>query len=167
MALTRINNQALTGITAAGLPSGSVLQVKQTMSTARATTTSGTLTDFLTVSITPSSTSSKILVDVKMYVGTNWWNNRTLFAIARDSTVITGNSGNLWPWQYGADSGNAPSEFCFNSATVLDSPATTSSITYKAQLRSQDGSTTVAMNGNHGSSSNYGQSTITVMEIAG
>lgn len=154
-------------LTAADMPTGSVLQVKQTINSNRGTVTSATLTDFITVSITPTSTSSKILVEVKMYVGATWWNNRTVFAIARDSTVITGNSGNIWPWQYGADSNNASSELCYNTACVLDSPSTTSAITYKAQLASQDGSKTVAMNGNYSSSSNYGQSSITVMEIAG
>ena len=156
-----------TTVPSSKMPTGSVLQVKQTVSSARATVTTATLSDFLTVSITPTSTSSKILVEVKMYVGSTWWNNRTVFAIARDSTVITGNSGNIWPWQYGADSNNASNELCYNTACVLDSPSTTNAITYKAQLASQDGSKTVAMNGNHSSSSNYGQSSITVMEIAG
>lgn len=156
-----------TTVPSSKMPTGSVLQVKQTVSSARATVQTATLSDFLTVSITPTSTSSKILVEVKMYVGSTWWNNRTVFAIARDSTVITGNSGNIWPWQYGADSNNAANELCYNTACVLDSPSTTSAITYKAQLASQDGSKTVAMNGNHSSSSNYGQSSITVMEIAG
>ena len=156
-----------TTVPSSKMPTGSVLQVKQTLSSARATVTTATLSDFLTVSITPTSTSSKILVEVKMYVGSTWWNNRTVFAIARDSTVITGNSGNIWPWQYGADSNNASNELCYNTACVLDSPSTTNAITYKAQLASQDGSKTVAMNGNHSSSSNYGQSSITVMEIAG
>ena len=154
-------------LTASDMPAGSVLQVKQTINSNRGTVTSNTLTDFITVSITPTSTSSKILVEVKMYVGSTWWNNRTVFAIAMDSTVITGNSGSIWPWQYGADSNNSPNELCYNTACVLDSPSTTSAITYKAQLASQDGSKTVAMNGNHSSSSSYGQSSITVMEIAG
>lgn len=154
-------------LTAADMPTGSVLQVKQTVNSARTTVTSSTLTDFITVSITPTSTSSKILVEVKMYVGAQWWNNRTKFAIVRDSALITYNSGNLWPWQYGADSGNSPYEMCFNTANVLDSPSTTNAITYKAQLASQDGSKTVTMNGNYGHSTNYGQSSITVMEIAG
>ena len=156
-----------TTVPSSKMPTGSVLQVKQTINSNRGTVQSATLTDFITVSITPTSTSSKILVEVKMYVGATWWNNRTVFAIARDSTVITGNSGNIWPWQYGADSNNASNELCYNTACVLDSPSTTNAITYKAQLASQDGSKTVAMNGNHSSSSNYGQSSITVMEIAG
>lgn len=156
-----------TTVPSSKMPTGSVLQVKQTINSNRGTVQSATLTDFITVSITPTSASSKILVEVKMYVGSTWWNNRTVFAIARDSTVITGNSGNIWPWQYGADSNNASNELCYNTACVLDSPSTTNAITYKAQLASQDGSKTVAMNGNHSSSSNYGQSSITVMEIAG
>lgn len=156
-----------TTVPSSKMPTGSVLQVKQTINSNRGTVQSATLTDFITVSITPTSASSKILVEVKMYVGATWWNNRTVFAIARDSTVITGNSGNIWPWQYGADSNNASNELCYNTACVLDSPSTTNAITYKAQLASQDGSKTVAMNGNHSSSSNYGQSSITVMEIAG
>ena len=147
---------------------GHVLQVKETKSTTRTTTSSTSYVDFLTVSITPSSTSSKILIDARLYVGTNWWNNRSKFAIARDSTIITGNSGDLWPWQYGADSGNSVYEFMLNTVILLDSPATTSAITYKAQLANQNSGTTLAMNGNYQTSgSSYGQSTIIVMEIGG
>jgi hypothetical protein len=55
-----------------------------------------------------------------------------------------------------------------NTVILLDSPATTSAITYKAQLANQNSGTTLAMNGNYQTSgTSYGQSTIIVMEIGG
>jgi hypothetical protein len=61
MALIKLNNQSLTAVTSGGLPSGTVLQVVQTLITTGASITSTTHVDSaLTVNITPSSTTSKI-----------------------------------------------------------------------------------------------------------
>ena len=67
MALTRINNQALTNVTSAGLPSGTVLQVQSTTDNTEISYTCGTTPynySELNTSIIPSSTSSKILVQL-------------------------------------------------------------------------------------------------------
>ena len=45
MALTRVNNQALTNVTSAGLPTGSVLQAKTATKTDTQSTTSNSFTD--------------------------------------------------------------------------------------------------------------------------
>ena len=88
MALTRVNNQALSNITSAGLPSGSVLQAKTATKTDTQSTTSNSFTDItgLSVSITPSSTNSKILVLCTVCMSSTfyWCPVRVL----RDSTQI-------------------------------------------------------------------------------
>lgn len=167
MPLTRINNQSLANVTSAGLPSGTVLQVKQAKSSAAVNTSSTSFEDFLTVSITPSSTTSKILVTANLCIGTRWWNNTPYFRIIRDSTSISGNSGETWPFQYGADSGNTDYEMVNYHLELLDSPSTTSVITYKAQVKSQNTTYSAYMNRNYAQSNLRGESYITVMEIAG
>lgn len=66
MALTRVNNQALTNITSAGLPSGSVLQVVQaTTATNYPNITSTSFVELSTdlrCTITPTSANSQLLV---------------------------------------------------------------------------------------------------------
>ena len=67
MGLTRINNQALTDVTSAGLPtkSGSVIQVKHALSTTQMNAfTSDTWVDAtgFSVTITPTSASSKFYI---------------------------------------------------------------------------------------------------------
>ena len=70
MALTKLNNQSLSAVTSAGLPTGTVLQVLSTVKTDTFDTNS-TMEDVtgLSVTITPSSSSNKILilVDVNSY----------------------------------------------------------------------------------------------------
>ena len=76
MALTRLNNQALTGITSAGLPSGCVIAAEYARKTDHQTFTSTSFADVtgLTVTMTPASTGSKFLVTASVYLGTRWWN---------------------------------------------------------------------------------------------
>lgn len=170
MTLIRANSRTLTGVSlpADNMPSGSVLQVQQTKSSAAVSTNSTSFQDFLTVSITPSATTSKILVTANLYIGTRWWNNNPNFQIARDSTVISANSSDAWPYQFGADSSNNEYEMVSYHLELLDSPSTTSAITYKAQVKSQSTSYYVYMNRNYAQSSILrGESYITVMEIAG
>ena len=167
MGLTRINNQALPTLENNKLPSGTVLQVQQTKSSSALSSNATTFGDFLTVSITPTSTNSKILVTANLCVGTKWWNNQGRFRIVRDSTTISANSTVGWPWQFGADDGNDGYEMINYHLQLLDSPSTTSEITYKAQMHSQSSSYYVHMNRHNQSSTAHGESYITVMEIAG
>ena len=61
-------------ILSGSLDSGKVLQVKQTLITTGAPITSTTHVDsVLTVNITPSSTTSKIMVNVNGYYGIHFW----------------------------------------------------------------------------------------------
>jgi hypothetical protein len=98
MALTRIGlNQSInlasnvTGTLPSGnLPAGSILQVVQTYKTDVFSTTSESLVDItgMTASITPSSTSNKVLVFLNLAVGSSTTANRTMIQLMRDSTNI-------------------------------------------------------------------------------
>ena len=167
----------LTGtIAAARLPAGSVLQVVSTTKTDVFTTTSTSFVDVtgFSVSITPSSASSKILVMVSFYMSSNSGGGYPQARILRDSTAIyigdasgsrtqalTNTGGGLFT----SDAGTG-----FNiSAQFVDSPATTSSTTYKIQLR-QNAGNTARINASGNNADDGGgvrtASSITVMEIA-
>ena len=118
-------------INKASLPTGSVLQVVQA-SSAGGSTASLTFTDMgLSASITPTSNTSKILVQVNGIVRAAVV-LRAGFSIVRGSTNI----------QSATEYVILPSANLTNNSyylTVLDSPATTSSTTYKVQFQTNTG----------------------------
>lgn len=158
-------------ITASQLPAGSVLQVVQTIKTDTFSTTSGSLTDItgMSVSITPSSASNKILVQYSL--GLVQPSSPAVFGVAllSGSTVIgagaTAGSRRLVS-SSGIFEGDRGSGQVF---TFLDSPATTSSTTYKLQIYI-NGGLTIYVNRSatdlDNTTYNRTASTITVMEIA-
>ena len=124
---------------------GKVLQVVQATYSTATTVTSLTMTDTgLSGTITPSSATSKILVLVAQPI---WMDRITSLAgmnlrLMRDSTRIYGSADT---GQGGADSGYSQAsgstriQMRWNyTITYLDSPATTSAITYKTQFNVQD-----------------------------
>ena len=141
-----------------------VLQVVTTTKTDFFTTTSGSLVDItnFNVSITPSSSSSKILVLANWLCGVS---TDTLigFTLFRGSTAInqsTGGSTNFSNINYSASANYVMNQ----SLNFLDSPATTSATTYKLQMST--GAGTATFNRTGGSVLNGGASNITVMEIS-
>jgi len=197
MPITINGTGSITGLTAGGLPDGSVtaadiessldltgktvtlpsgtggkiLQVVQTVKTDTTSTTSTSFTDIsgLSVSITPSSTSSKILVIPDLALS----NNSIMYArLLRDSTVIyAGSSGThnvLWGG-YAGDPGGGVFDYglMIVNRTILDSPATTSAVTYKCQYKTYSNS--IFLNSTRHLNNAYDihtQSSITVMEVA-
>ena len=129
------------GLSWAGVTTGKILQVVQTTDTGRRDSTSATYVDTVnTASITPSSSSNQVLVIV--YEGQCYKNaNDTQldFQLLRGSTSIFTYAG----LNIGAvvDSTNP-------TIVYLDSPATTSSTTYKTQFRNRDAAGTVSVNDN-------------------
>lgn len=111
--------------------SGSVLQVVQGTDSTTRSTTSGTFSDTnLSVTITPSSTSSKVLV-TWTHTCTSQSNNsiRGAIRLLRNGTVIAS-----WnPVTY-VNTGQPNGDSSCSSATYLDPPATTSAVTYKTQF---------------------------------
>ena len=158
MALIKIGSNGLdTGV------GGKVLQVVQSSTTTQVVTTTTTTTDTgLSASITPSSTSSKILVLVNQSVYNNSSSSIASGSIflVRGSTTI-GSTGNYMLWNATYVSGSPQnSELGIPySITYLDSPSTTSSITYKTQQKLRDGNQMDTQN------DNIHTSYITLMEI--
>lgn len=122
MGLTRINHNTL--------PSGSVLQVVQNESGNQFAPSSGAATwqdSGYTVTITPKSTSNKILVSLVCH-GIIRNSGVIGIKLLRGTTEIwetDGYSSDANDWQH--------TNFSF---TYLDSPATTSATTYKVQMYS-------------------------------
>ena len=110
---------------------GKVLQVVNAHTGTQVTSNSATYTDTtLTASITPSSTSSKILVLVQQSFGKSGADTYGNIRVYRDSTEI---GGTIIGRKIADtdDSGKSQSVFSF---TILDSPSSTSALTFKTQF---------------------------------
>ncbi len=114
-----------------------VLQVVQTVKTDTFTLSSTTFTDVtgLSVTITPSSTTSKILVLVDMKMNGRGGLVSAQARLMRDSTAVyigdTAGSRQRATSNAVGDAENAQS----SNSVYLDSPATISAVTYKMQIR--------------------------------
>ena len=150
------------------------VQVISTTKTDTFTTSSSSFTDVtgLTVSITPTSSSSKILV---LYdVGLSCQNGTGApIRMLRGSTVIyAGDAAGNRPLGLAQMDGAASQYSIYRiSGNFLDSPATTSSITYKFQILNSTGGGISAVNRtqqdrNEPTYDTRSASSITVMEIA-
>lgn len=162
------------GTSAVQASSSKVLQVVQTVKSDTFTTTSSSFTDVtgLSVSITPTSATSKILVLCD--VGFSCQNGTGgVIRIVRGSTAIyVGDAAGSRPLGLGQIDGASSLYAIYRmSGVYLDSPATTSSTTYKIQIFNSTGSGTSAVNRteqdrNTSTYDTRSASSITVMEIA-
>jgi len=163
-------NQVLTvdSTTATGLKwaaaGGKVLQVVTAVATTSTSLTTTTFTDTsLSLSITPSSASSRILVLVSQsYASTRTTDeNGTGIRIMKDSTAIHTVDSNYA--SYLAVNGQAgPIKLNgIMNLVYVDSPATTSSITYKTQGKVHSATSTASVT----YQPNANPSTITLLEI--
>lgn len=172
-----------------GTPVGTVLQVVsaiktdgQTFSTGAANSNGGSENPTfweitgLTVSITPKAATSKILILGSVTVGQNGASYQNGLSIVRNGTTRIGNGVNSANGGYGT--GSVFRAFDSNATTTmpinfLDSPATTSTLTYGIWCNNNGGSTSWSQINRHNNwqsaASWYGNpsSTIVVMEIAG
>jgi hypothetical protein len=167
------NGSAWTSSTPAA--GGKVLQVVQTTKTNAFSTSSQqpTFADVtgLSVSITPSSASNKILVLCSFQMSSD---NATVVASARlvrNSTAIFIGDASGSNARASAATGLSQTYSAAGSAIAfLDSPATTSSTTYKIQMAKGEGGGTVYMNrpgdGDTGTNRSMTPASIIVMEIA-
>ena len=151
-----------TGVVAAALPAGSVLQVVQGILTTPVSTSSGTYADIgLTASITPRSASSKVLVLVNGFGYASTFDTFAQITLVRGATTII--SFNCILGYVTASVGGSGSM----STAYLDSPSSTSSTTYKVQWRKESGGGTLTLNNNSGTAPTSSTSTIVLMEIQG
>jgi hypothetical protein len=144
----------LTGtIASARLPTGSVLQVVQgTYSTQTSTSSTTYVTTGLAASITPSSSSSKILVTITQSIRLTPGQYAQL-ALYRGGTNIAE------PYLGFGYIENTQTQTMTHAFNYLDSPATTSSTTYTSYFSITSGGTVTAqVDGKIG--------TLTLMEIA-
>ena len=149
-------------LVASSMPAGSVLQVVNGTTTTQTSSSTGTFVDTtLSASITPSSTSSKILVLVNQVSCGKSTNDTTLqLKLLRNSTDLIRFEG------VGAWTGSAATNFIGSCSTCyLDSPATTSATTYKTQMSAFSPVAVVYTQFNVGAG--VSTSTITLMEIQG
>ena len=138
---------------------GKVLQVITATLTGFASTTSSSLVDTgLTVSITPSSATSKVLVLLGAQgVAKDQANGSADFQLLRGATAIQKFGDNM------AYNNTANSNILASLSTAyLDSPATTSSTTYKLQFA---GVSSARAGINQYANNNTTMSVITVLEI--
>ena len=178
-----LNSSSITGLAAVGGLSspqtGSVLQVVQTVKsdTFSASPAQGTYVDVtgLSVSITPTSATNKILVFIDIAVGHSIQTTGagTVRLVRGSTPIYIGDAAGsraqgVSSFPYVA----SPEYSVFRySGVYLDSPATTSSTTYKYQIAGQSSSYTVYVNRTHYDDNRWEDprvaSSITVMEIAG
>ena len=141
---------------------GHVVQVVQGVYSTNNSITSSTLTDTgISQAITPTSSSSKILVLINAVLGLSGTNGAEVYTqIVRDSTAIRlyERALVLYIASGGSNHTGGSYSYCF-----LDSPSTTSATTYKLQGRTNSG--TLRINDFYSGSGNSA-STITLMEIA-
>jgi hypothetical protein len=126
------------GIAASSMPTGSVIQVVQTVKTDTYSAAPGSSTwadiTGMSVSITPSSASNKIMVFFSVHGTTA---NLSYVRLVRDSTAIGvgETSGSRISCTVGNFSNTGDTNRCYEWGTnFLDSPSTTSSTTYKLQV---------------------------------
>tara|TARA_R100000278_G_C5459436_1_gene160302 strand:+ start:658 stop:1122 length:465 start_codon:yes stop_codon:yes gene_type:complete len=154
MALITLNKLAL--------PTGNVIQVKSAFLNLTAVNTSSTsfVATGLSVSITPSSTSNKIFLSLQggaMY-------NTTTASVSQKVTIYR-DSTNLGDSTHGLSRFSSPGgswTIVPHSISVLDTPSSTSSITYEVYFKNDDTSATVQF-----SSGDRGYPTLTAYEIVG
>ena len=126
---------AINGAALTNMPGGGILQIRESSSTSAFTSTSTSYQDDLTETITLSSTSSKVLIfwadGFQHQQGGVSSHNRITRTPSGGSEVEVGVSRNEW----------GQSNFSPLSLVFIDSPATTTALTYKRQYKVQSGLT--------------------------
>jgi len=177
-------NTAQRGISSGSMPAGSILQCQSTTVNGITSTTSTSYVNItsLAATITPTSNTSKIMIQAYITV-TNSGQNGSYIIVTRNGSTMPaslGSSANT-NWIFNGTGGTvgASCGFIDQSGTTytvvpircdyLDSPATTSPVTYQVQWRTGSGGT-VYLNyqGTTGTNADFGYfaSTITVWEVA-
>ena len=156
---------------------GNILQViKNAKTDVFSSTTKDAWTDITgaTVTITPGTTSNKVYGMFSFAYGTDLFHVVMNFRIVRSSTVVSdvaaasGGAGTFQSTTFGLRSMHDANGGGFQTLTFLDSPNSTSAITYQLQYYgTQNG--TYYLNRGDTDSASYGRgaSTFTAMEVAG
>ena len=129
--LSGMTTASLPALGSAQMPTGSVLQVKNVeYSTETSITTQTETVTGYTLNITPSATSSKILINVAFPLRKNNTSGTDGLKIV---LYKNGSSHKILNWWWGYH--NDDNKFSAFAHQVLDSPSTTSQITYAIYVR--------------------------------
>tara|TARA_Y100000114_G_C11573224_1_gene237439 strand:+ start:44 stop:574 length:531 start_codon:yes stop_codon:yes gene_type:complete len=174
MSQLKVNSIVPVGGLPSGATAGGIIQVVQTVKTDTTSKSSaGSFSDIsgMSVTITPQSSSSKILIFPDLALGgSNMSDYHLVWRLLRGSTAIavattstaaqlTGTAG----MHRGASGANA--YFMGHSKMFIDSPATTSATTYKCQWSANDNGATLYLNRRGSGDGVGGISTITAFEL--
>lgn len=137
------------------MPAGSIIQVKQSLNNTlhSINNSSFAAVSGLTVDISPRFASSKILITLNLLVETRSSSIVAVELTRGGSSLFTNEGG----YRGSASNGG------YITITYLDSPATTSAVTYGVQTRSSNGAYAI----NNYIGSGPANSFITVMEVLG
>jgi len=167
-------------IPVAGVPTGGgggIIQVKTVTKTDTFTTSSTSFVDItgLSVDMTLSNSSHKILIRYDVLFGGDFWNaGPALLALAVDSTRIAkGTTGadddrNSTTFQnfYANNVNNSNQNISTSTVSFLYTPADTNSHTYKVQARMQSSNGICSVNRTGYTTDYSGISTLTIMEVS-
>ena len=150
--------------TASGLGIGGVGKIGQVVNVNKTDTfnsSSGSYVDVtgLSASITPSATTSKIFVNLTLYVSNDTQTSNTFAKIVRDSTGLQVSINRI------PQEAQAVYRTYNISMTHLDSPSSTSALTYKLQMLTNAGTFYVNRAANQGGFSGTHTATLTLMEV--
>ena len=165
-------------VPSSGLASGSsggIVQIKSVTKTDTFSVTSTSYTDVtdLTLSITPQSTSNKILVSYNLTCGTEDSGYQWGIRLLRGSTLIfVGDTdGSRDRVSNFVRNNGSDLHTVYPSGQHLDSPNTSSSVTYKLQVKAYTSGRALHINKVHNDSNDAAvgrsASSITVMEVSG
>ena len=167
------------GVPSSAMPAGTVLQVVQGFKTDTFSTASATFSDVpdLSVTLTPTSSSSKFLIMVNMtYLATQFVAHLKLMRNATEIGMAdtASNRPTFFLSYSNGTNANADGPWVRESMDFLDSPNTTSAVTYKLQAakRLDAEGCTFYINRTHPDRNTVGYdargvSSIVVMEVAG
>ena len=150
--------------------SPTILQVVSTAKTDTFSTTSTSFTDVtgLTVSITPSSATNKVLIIAQVALGSSANGTSLRLSGGNATNYVGAAAGSRIQAIIGGSNMSISGFMDAMTLAYLDSPATTSSTTYAVQLRVNSGTAYVNQSPTDVNSADYarGASSITVIEVA-
>jgi len=155
----------LTGSTVSGLATGKIGQVVNVTKTNTETSSSTSYTDVgMSITITPSATSSKVLLMFHPRIGSNTGSANVMMKIRNNtagSDVVQAQFAvSRWP-----SDGQSAYYTQPQPMVVVDSPNTSSAVEYKMQMKTNAGGFNINSPSNTGGYSESEVSTIIAMEI--
>ena len=151
---------------------GHVIQVVSAEFTAATASASSNPVNIVSVNITPKSSSSKIYITASVHASTASGSRAGVGLYKGSNPVVRGDAAGSRSRVYGQVQNSDTGIFSSITMSYLDSPATTSQITYSAKMEPEGGSSTQfyinrSASDNDSGARFRGVSAITVMEVAG